>query len=121
MAECIWPGDEAETTFHLAAHHSEADIIGIASFYTNGHTSVNAIHPMQLRGMATHPAVRGEGAGKEIIRYALRWLSSKGVDVVWCNAREVAVSFYEALGFIKIGDSFEIPGIGTHWVMSRKV
>jgi hypothetical protein len=36
---------------------------------------------------------------------------------VWCNARTPAVGFYEKLGFSTIGEEFELPPIGPHYLM----
>jgi hypothetical protein len=38
---------------------------------------------------------------------------------VWCNARSPARGFYEREGFTIEGDTFEIAGIGPHFLMAR--
>jgi hypothetical protein len=44
-----------------------------------------------------------------------------GGRYLWCNARLVAVPFYERLGLEAVGPEFDIPGIGPHYVMWRAV
>ena len=71
--------------------------------------------------MATHPAYRGRGAGRLLVEHALRLLQERGADLLWCNARLIAVPFYARLGFQVQGPEFDIPGIGPHHVMGRPV
>lgn len=117
LADCVFEGDEAETTLHLGAYDVMYNLKGIASYYEApmpGHTFEK---PIQLRGMATHPEVRGMGFGKELIHHGVMLFRATGNDVIWCNAREVAVKFYERLGFEVVGAPFDIPRIGPHRLM----
>jgi hypothetical protein len=41
--------------------------------------------------------------------------------VLWCDARLVAVPFYEQLGFKKFEDVYEVPLIGPHHFMWKEV
>ena len=41
--------------------------------------------------------------------------------MVWCNARINAVAFYKKEGFKIIGDEFEIPDIGPHFLMAKNL
>jgi len=128
LADCVFAGDDDPDTVHFAAFNSEGKVEGIASFYQASHPAVHGKRLVQLRGMATHPSVRGEGYGKAIVRFALGFfagvggaLSEKTNDVMWCNAREVAIPFYETLGFQITAEPFDIPGIGPHRVMFRHI
>lgn len=119
LQDCIFPGDEDATTIHFASHDAGGHVVGIASFYSNGHALIEARTAVQLRGMATHPEYRGAGYGKAIVQHAAKFFAERQVNVMWCNARDVARNFYESLGFVVIGAPFDIKGIGKHWVMSR--
>ena len=44
-------------------------------------------------------------------------MKERQVDLWWCNARLVAVGFYEKLGLSVYGDIFEIEPIGPHKLM----
>jgi predicted GNAT family N-acyltransferase len=48
-------------------------------------------------------------------------LKERGSDMVWCNARLIAVDFYRSLGFKISGDLFNIDGIGPHYYMYKKI
>ncbi|MBX2979296.1 MAG: GNAT family N-acetyltransferase [Flavobacteriales bacterium] len=120
LADCQWPIDTAEGAFHLGVDEG-TERICVASFQAATHAQVRAERAWQLRGMATHPHHRGKGAGRVLVEHALAHLREQGADVLWCNARMVAVPFYERLGFRIEGPPFEIPGIGGHHVMWRFV
>ncbi len=74
----------------------------------------------QLRGMAILNAYRRLGLGKKLLLYGERLLRDKKVDLIWCNAREVALQFYKTNGFSSIGEPFNIQEIGTHYLMYKR-
>jgi GNAT superfamily N-acetyltransferase len=120
LADCQWPIDAVPDAFHLAVDDGDARIC-VASFQPAAHPTIPAVQPWQLRGMATHPAHRGRGAGRLLVEHALELVREHGTDLLWCNARLVAVPFYARLGFQLQGPEFDIPGIGPHHVMGRMV
>jgi predicted GNAT family N-acyltransferase len=110
-----WAGDEDPATFHLAARTADGEVVGIVRFspascpYRTG-----ARTAWQLRGMATDPAVRGSGAGRDLVVEGLARVAARGGDRVWCDARVPAVGFYERMGFTVVTEAFDKPGIGPH-------
>jgi ribosomal protein S18 acetylase RimI-like enzyme len=75
----------------------------------------------RVRGMATAPEYRGRGAGTAILAALLDHAASQGATRVWCNARTPAASLYRRAGFEIESEEFEIPGIGPHFVMARRI
>jgi ribosomal protein S18 acetylase RimI-like enzyme len=73
----------------------------------------------RLRGMASDPAVRGQGYGAAALAAALDYAKERGARRVWCNARGPARGFYERYGFTTVGEAFSIDPIGTHYLMVR--
>ncbi len=71
--------------------------------------------------MATKQDFQGKGFGKKLIEKSIELLKSKNADLIWCDVRVKAVDFYKKLGFKIIGLQFEIPQIGTHYVMFKKL
>lgn len=71
----------------------------------------------RLRGMAAHPDHRNRGAGAAALKAVINHVSSQDGDVLWCNARSSALSFYREHGFTSVGEEFTIEGIGPHYVM----
>lgn len=112
-------GDEAESTFHLGAYDGEK-LIGIATFMERNGIA-NGKKQYQLRGMATLPEARGKGAGKLLIATAVEELQQRNIELLWCNAREVALPFYTKLQFEVVGDDFIVPKVGKHYKMQRIV
>jgi predicted GNAT family N-acyltransferase len=97
-------GDFEKFTFHLGMFLN-TELIGIATFMKNKNSSFNGVQ-YQLRGMATCQNYQHMGVGKKLL---------------WCNARVTALSFYEKLGFISVGEEFEIHLVGPHFVMFKKL
>lgn len=112
--------DRLEGCFHLGVLVNE-EIISVGSFYPEKHKDLKGWKQLRLRGMATHPDHQSKGAGEKLMHFALEHLKGQNADLLWCNARIKAVPFYERLGLQVQGDAFEIPGIGTHYLMWRKI
>lgn len=83
--------------------------------------SVGGEGSWRVRGMATAPEYRGRGAGGAILAALVDHARAQGATLVWCNARTPALSLYLRAGFETRSEEFEIPGIGPHFVMARRV
>lgn len=105
----IFPGDENESTIHLLAF-SEAELIGCTSLFNDESDAI------QLRGMAVASHWQRRGIGNRMVEAAKKIAISKG-KTLWCNARILAIGFYEKQGWIQSGHFFEIPNVGPHIVM----
>lgn len=112
-------GDFDIDTFHLGVFE-DTDLMGICSFMKTENPIFETAQ-YQLRGMATKLEVRGKGYGKQMLLKAFDILKEKEVQILWCNAREVAFSFYLKLGFIKQGNMFDMPKIGKHYCLFKKI
>ncbi|HMJ74652.1 MAG TPA: GNAT family N-acetyltransferase [Iamia sp.] len=60
----------------------------------------------RLRGMATDDTWRGRGVGRLALDAAVAHVRAEGAALLWCHARDVALSFYERAGFVVEGDGF---------------
>lgn len=69
--------------------------------------------------MATKPELQGQGIGAKVLTTCLEHAKSRGGALMWCNARTTALAFYRRHGFETVGDEFETPGVGPHFVMVR--
>lgn len=114
-----FPGDDAETTFHLAAL-IDSDVAGIATFFPEASPLFSARHPYRLRGMAVDPTRRRAGIGRQLVLAGEKKLRGLACDLLWFNAREAAFDFYVSLGYRFASDMFEIEGVGPHKVMYKK-
>ena len=106
-------------TIHLGVF-KDKELTCIATFmqHDNDHFKGSQY---RLRGMATHKDFQHQGLGKKIIEEAERILLEMDVEVLWCNARVLAVQFYEKCGFKVEGSDFDIRLIGQHFVMYKKL
>jgi GNAT superfamily N-acetyltransferase len=75
----------------------------------------------RVRGMATAPDARGKGAGTAVLDALVAHAIANGASRVWCNARTPALSLYERAGLRAVSEEFEIPEIGPHFLMERKI
>lgn len=125
LEDCAMQGDELASTFHLAAIENE-QAMGVATFLRANDDTIlthcgNDLSYYQLRGMAVLPAAQGMGIGRMLLLDGINRLKSLSIDILWFNARIAAVPFYEKLGFVIIGSSFEVEKIGTHFKMYRSL
>lgn len=71
----------------------------------------------RLRGMATDPSCRGKGYGAEVLRACLAHAKASGAKLVWAHARTGAMSLYFRHGFLSIGEEYDLPGVGPHYLI----
>ncbi|MCF6167292.1 GNAT family N-acetyltransferase [Lutibacter sp.] len=112
-------GDLDSETFHLGVSKNN-ELIAVSSYMNVKNKNFEG-NQYQLRGMATLKNYRGFGAGKLMLQEAFSMLKGFGIDYLWCNARIVAVDFYKKQGFQTYGDEFEIPIVGKHYIMFKKI
>ncbi len=120
LEECKLDIDDLPTTFHVGAYKN-GEIVAIGTFLQQQNEKFKAKNQYRLRAMATSPKVRGENFGKQVIDFALEELKNRKVDLLWCDARKVALGFYEKMGFKTLGDFYEVPIIGPHKLMYKSL
>ena len=107
-------------TFHMVCIVDEK-IVTCASFYPEKSIKIKSNNAYRLRGMATASNFQRKGYATDLMIESFKELKEKKSDLLWCNARLVAVDFYEALGFKIIGELFDIKGIGPHYFMYKEI
>jgi GNAT superfamily N-acetyltransferase len=115
-----FPGDDLPTTKHFGAFLSD-ELVGVASLFSAQLPERSGEKALQLRGMATAPDVRGAGLGKALVIACEACTRDMGLKLIWCNARTSAVGFYQKLGWQIVSEQFEIPDVGPHFRMWRRV
>lgn len=119
LETCFFQGDELETTFHFGLF-SEAKLVGIISLFKNNSPLFPYENQYQIRGMAVLEDYQKYGFGKQLVAHSEAFLKEKNTELIWFNAREIAVNFYEKSGYEIIGKAFEIPDVGVHYVMWKQ-
>lgn len=116
LAECHFENDDREQTFHLGAFIDEK-LVSVASFYLEKHPELPSEYHYRLRGMATAEDFRAQGLSSALLRTAFPLIKKNSVNLVWCNARSSAIGFYHKVGFELVGEEFDIPEVGPHFLM----
>ncbi|MDZ4750072.1 MAG: GNAT family N-acetyltransferase [Flavobacteriales bacterium] len=122
----LWPHKTFETSvidfdyrsdaFHLGTFDGEK-LVAIGSFFETASPKINFEKQYRLRAMATDPDFRGRRTGQMLVQRGIEILKDKACDVLWCDARVVAVGFYEKIGFQLIDEIYDVPIIGPHKFM----
>jgi ribosomal protein S18 acetylase RimI-like enzyme len=115
---CVYTSDEAKITFHAGAFIAD-ELVGIASVFKEPPPFQKNSKAWRLRGMAVKENARRLGCGTALIDACLNHIDKMEGTLLWCNARVDSLPFYEKNGFQVIGDRFNIPESGLHYVMWR--
>ena len=62
-----------------------------------------------------------KGYGSMLIENVIIKLKQNKIQNIWCNARISALKFYKKNKFIEVGDKFNIPLVGYHKKLARKL
>lgn len=120
VESCIFEGDDLETTTHLGLYNN-SKLAGIVSIFASCHKSFPQVGQFQLRGMAVLDEFQKKGYGERLVSEAEICIKEQNGSLIWFNAREAAVDFYKKMGYEIVGDAFDIPTIGIHFVMRKMV
>lgn len=113
-ALAMWPGDDS--ALHWALIDGEERCAVLSIFPTPQGPA-----PWQLRGMAVAPERQRQGLGLSLLLAVEQWMFHEYPgQSIWCNARTSAVDFYERAGWSRVGEPFEIAGVGPHLRMRRE-
>ena len=107
-------------TFHMACIVDD-NTVTCATFYPEKSTKIKSENAYRLRGMATDSRFKRKGYASNLMAESFKELKKRDCDMVWCNARLVAVDFYKSVGFKITGELFNIEGIGPHYYMYKEI
>ncbi|EMY3583243.1 GNAT family N-acetyltransferase [Flavobacterium psychrophilum] len=117
---CSFDGDNLEQTKHFGYYEGKK-IVGIVSVYKNKNSTFKSPNQYQVRGMAILEEFQEKGFGKLLMKHCKDYLISNQASLIWFNARETAVPFYEKLGYTKNGLPFAIANVGIHFLMFKNL
>lgn len=117
-AEVEWPEDAWPAAFHLAVRAEAGGVpLAVATLFPDP-TPLRPGHlAWRLRGMAVDPRVQGQGHGRRLIAAVIAAVAERGGAVLWANARDTALGFYQRLGFEVSGSGFLLRDQPHHVVL----
>ncbi|MCG2610737.1 GNAT family N-acetyltransferase [Flavobacterium sp. SM15] len=117
---CHFDGDNLGTTAHFGLYEHD-DLIGVVSVYKVTNPAFSKREQYQIRGMAVLQEFQRMGIGEQLVKKVEHYVKEKKGELIWFNAREKAVKFYEKLDYKIKGEPFDIKEIGTHFVMHKSI
>jgi len=101
-----FPHDGDPAARHLAVRDETGTVIACSTWLPRPFPDRPDVPAVQLRGMAVRAEHRGRGLGAAMVTAGLAAARGRGAELVWANARDAALDFYKAAGFVVVGDGF---------------
>lgn len=106
--------DEA-THQHFALFDGQSKILGV------GRLDLIDQQTAQIRFMAVDQNEQNKGIGKDLMLHMERSAKAKGVQEIILHAREIALPFYDKLGYQFVEKSHLLFGEIQHFLMRKKL
>ncbi|MGH2481987.1 MAG: GNAT family N-acetyltransferase, partial [Ktedonobacteraceae bacterium] len=98
LAECAYPEDKAEHTYH-AGYYRDQQLLGVGTIFRAARPESTLPTVWRIRGMAVSEEAQGLGIGGKVLSALLAYAASQGMPAeVWCNGRANVQGFYERFG-----------------------
>jgi ribosomal protein S18 acetylase RimI-like enzyme len=120
IESCRFEGDDLPTTSHFGLFY-EDQLSAVISVFEEKSILFFEENQFQIRGMAVLEQHQKKGFGEALLKYCENQIRNNRVEIIWFNARQTAIGFYEKYQYQKIGDGFEIADIGIHYVLFKKL
>ena len=113
-------GDELKSTIHLGAYDQDT-LLGVCTILDNPKDGPFTEPNGQIRGVAVLSSTQNNGIGHLLVGEAESRAKSRGLELIWMNARKGASGFYLKMGYRIEGSEFEVPIFGPHYVMKKQL
>ncbi|SNR89759.1 GNAT family N-acetyltransferase [Flavobacterium sp. ov086] len=120
IESCVFEGDDLETTHHFGLFENKS-LTGIISLFTKINPIFAEKNQAQIRGMAVLENHQKKGIGEALVKHCENYCKTNNVDLIWFNARTVAVGFYRKMNYETLGEAFDIEDVGEHYLMFKKL
>ena len=120
IESCHFDGDDMPTTSHFGLF-LENQLAGVISVFKIQNKLFSEENQYQIRGMAVLSEFQKKGFGEQLLQYCENEIRLKSGNLIWFNARETAIGFYEKSGYEILGDPFEIPDVGPHYILFKVI
>ncbi len=98
-----FPGDEDPESMHLAQRDDSGTVIAVVSFMPHPCPERPHVRSVYVWGMGVLPAWQRRGIGSQLLADVVSEARSQGAGIVWADARETAVPFYQHAGAVVSG------------------
>lgn len=61
---------------------------------------------IRMRQVAVKPHLQGQGIGRALVEFAEQFARERGFTLMKLHARDIAIPFYERLGYESVGEPF---------------
>ena len=120
VESCHFDGDNLQSTIHFGLFESDK-LRAVISLFEKKNSRFETDKQFQIRGMAVLQQHQKKGFGEMLILNAEHYCVQEGSNLIWFNARQTAVGFYQKMGYAVIGMPFQIEDVGEHVVMYKKL
>ena len=120
IESCHFDGDDLLSTSHFGLF-LENQLAGVISAFKAQNKLFSEENQYQIRGMAVLSEFQKKGFGEALLEYCENEIRLKSGNLIWFNARETAIGFYEKSGYEILGDQFEIPDVGPHYILFKAI
>jgi ribosomal protein S18 acetylase RimI-like enzyme len=120
IESCLFEGDDLPTTQHFGLYENDK-LEGVISLFKNNNSLFKDKFQVQIRGMAVLENNQRKGFGCLLVEHSENVLKLQNLSLIWFNARENAIGFYQKMGYEITGNSFDIPDVGMHYIMWKKL
>lgn len=105
---------EAEINqIHIAGFLNDKAVASLSLIVLNKHL-------LKMRQVCTDNELQGHGIGKQLAKFTEQWAINNNYNKIECNARKVAVPFYQSMGYKIVSNLFYEVGI-EHYKMEKEL
>lgn len=116
--ECVYPLDDHPQTLHLGCRVG-GRLVAVGTVLPEDRDGGLLTGEWRIRGMAVDGIHQGQGLGRRILQGLIAHGVATRGRAIWCNGRTGVEGFYKGEGFERVGDEFQLPGIGPHVLLVR--
>ena len=120
IESCRFEGDDLPNTMHFGLFY-ENQLSAVISVFEEKSILFFEENQFQIRGMAVLEQHQKKGFGEALLKYCENQIRNNRVEIIWFNARQTAIGFYEKSKYQRVGNGFEIADIGIHYVLFKKL
>lgn len=118
VGEVETPGDRDADTAHVIVRLLGGEVVGTGTVIRQESPWGEA--GWRLRWMAVDVDHRRRGVGAHLLAALIEYAGARGGGILWCNARLLAVPFYERAGFVVRGQPWDDREAGSTVAMRRE-